>query len=438
MVPSALPAARWLACVSSLACALSCVSAEDLDRDGQDAPVGSGGGGGGAASPPSNSGGAGSGGQTPADDDGSWEHPLTIDALPFSVAGDTTAAVASSADDYWPCAPGFDESGPEVVYRVTVAEVGWLWARVDTVDGVDVDVHLLNAPDPAACVTRAHIELGAPVKPGSYWLAVDTWVNEDGEALAGGYQLQGGFIGEAGDDCYQSPISCDETLPPYVNAAAVEAPGDAGCPAGMARIEDFCIDRYEAMLVEVLADDSLAPWSPYAHPTGEDIMAMSIADAVPQGFISQLQADQACWRAGKRLCQDSEWLRACQSAAGTTFPYGNLRHPGQCNDDRSCHPVVQYLETDAGWVWSELGNPCISQLPEGLALTGARAGCTSGEGTFDMMGNLHEWTADPTGTFRGGFYVDTVINGDGCLYATTAHSVHHWDYSTGFRCCASP
>ena len=46
-------------------------------------------------------------------------------------------------------------------------------------------------------------------------------------------------------------------------------------------------------------------------------------------------------------------------------------------------------------------------------------------------------TADPAGTFRGGFYVDTTINGPGCLYATTAHNTLHWDYSTGFRCCAN-
>ena len=46
--------------------------------------------------------------------------------------------------------------------------------------------------------------------------------------------------------------------------------------------------------------------------------------------------------------------------------------------------------------------------------------------------------ADPAGTFRGGFYVDTVRNGDGCLYRTTAHDRGHWDYSTGFRCCADP
>ena len=69
---------------------------------------------------------------------------------------------------------------------------------------------------------------------------------------------------------------------------------------------------------------------------------------------------------------------------------------------------------------------------------GARAGCASADGIMDLMGNLHEWTADPAGTFRGGFFVDTRINGDGCLYATTAHDVNHWDYSTGFRCCADP
>jgi hypothetical protein len=52
------------------------------------------------------------------------------------------------------------------------------------------------------------------------------------------------------------------------------------------------------------------------------------------------------------------------------------------------------------------------------------------------MGNLHEWIADPRGTFKGAFYVDTVINGDGCRYTTTAHNNQYWDYSTGFRCCA--
>ncbi|RLB58803.1 MAG: hypothetical protein DRI90_16250 [Deltaproteobacteria bacterium] len=86
----------------------------------------------------------------------------------------------------------------------------------------------------------------------------------------------------------------------------------------------------------------------------------------------------------------------------------------------------------------ELAPPPSHGRRGGLALTGSHPGCTGGEGLFDMMGNLHEWTADPLGTFRGGFYVDTVINGEGCLYVTTAHDVLHWDYSTRFRCCADP
>jgi formylglycine-generating enzyme required for sulfatase activity len=60
----------------------------------------------------------------------------------------------------------------------------------------------------------------------------------------------------------------------------------------------------------------------------------------------------------------------------------------------------------------------------------------SAVGATDMMGNLHEWVDDEAGTFVGGFYVDTVINGNGCLYRTTAHDTNYADYSTGFRCCA--
>lgn len=136
------------------------------------------------------------------------------------------------------------------------------------------------------------------------------------------------------------------------------------------------------------------------------------------------------------LCTDAEWLRACQGPAGTTYPYGDTREPGVCNDAREQHPAVEYFGTSEDWIWSMLGHPCINQLPDSVAPTGGHAGCVTAEGAFDMMGNLHEWTSAASGTFRGGFYVDTAINGQGCLYRTTAHSRGHWDYSTGFRCCA--
>jgi len=226
---------------------------------------------------------------------------------------------------------------------------------------------------------------------------------------------------------------CDPSVMPTPNDGLSEAPGMGGCPDGMVPIADFCIDRYEASL-ELVGGGT---WSPFHNPGDAPVRAVSIEGAIPQGYITGRQAAAACEAAGKRLCTDDEWLRACRGAGlANTYPYGNTRMPGVCNDARSPHPAYERFGTTEDWVFSMLGDACISQLPDSLDPTGDNPGCVTDEGVFDLMGNLHEWTADPAGTFRGGYYVDTVINGNGCLYRTTAHSMGHWDYSTGFRCCA--
>ena len=93
-------------------------------------------------------------------------------------------------------------------------------------------------------------------------------------------------------------------------------------------------------------------------------------------------------------------------------------------------------------VWTKLNDPRLGQVPGALALTGEHAACTNGYGVVDIVGNLHEWVAtDPAaahGTFAGGYYLDTTINGDGCDYKTQAHAHEYHDYSTGFRCCSEP
>ncbi len=236
--------------------------------------------------------------------------------------------------------------------------------------------------------------------------------------------------------CVMGMTQCDPAAHPQPNANLTEAPGVGGCPAGMIPVDTFCIDQYEASLWLVHPDQTTSPWSPYHTPSTERVRAVSIAGAVPQGYITGDQAAAACVEAGKRLCTNAEWLRACQGPATTTYPYGSTLQLGTCNDHRGVHPAVEYFGTSDPWIWSELGHPCINQLADSLDTTGDNPGCVTAEGAFDMMGNLHEWTSDPGGTFRGGFYVDTSINGPGCLYATTAHNTAHWDYSTGFRCCA--
>lgn len=227
---------------------------------------------------------------------------------------------------------------------------------------------------------------------------------------------------------------CDPEVIALPNAGRTsEAAGEDGCPPGMIGVTTFCIDKFEASLVHV-ADGS--SWSPYLNPGATPVRAVSVEGAVPQGYIDGDRAADACAAAGKRLCTDAEWLRACRGPEQTTYPYGDTLELGRCNDHRDQHPAVQYFGTTDPEIYSMIDNACLNQLPISVDPAGARGGCVSAEGAFDLMGNLHEWTANPAGTFRGGFYVDTELNGPGCLYATTAHDTGHWDYSTGFRCCA--
>jgi sulfatase modifying factor 1 len=222
---------------------------------------------------------------------------------------------------------------------------------------------------------------------------------------------------------------CEESDRPDPNRGRREVELDARCPAGMRLAGAVCVDAYEAFI------EGNSPYFPPSSPVGP---ARSVAGAVPQGYVDGDRAEAACEAAGKRLCTSAEWLRACTGEAGWTYPYGATRQSGVCNDARATHPAIDWFGTSADWIWSQLGNPCINQQADSLDRAGENAECVTPEGLYDLMGNLHEWVADADGTFRGGFYADTRINGEGCRYATTAHNRLHWDYSTGFRCCASP
>jgi sulfatase modifying factor 1 len=235
---------------------------------------------------------------------------------------------------------------------------------------------------------------------------------------------------------------CDphELVRPNAGKDLREPPGLGGCPPGMAAVKSkpgLCVDRWEAHVVELLEDDTEHTWSSFFNPGQLRVRAKSAPNAVPQAYISQVQAVTACANAGKRLCKDDEWVAACRSVNNTRFPYGADEKRGTCNDHRDQHPAMQYLESHDLSVFTKLEHPCINQLADSLLPGGAKKECVTPEGVFDIVGNLHEWTADPSGHFRGGYYVDTWLNGHGCDYVTTAHEARYWDYSTGFRCCAS-
>ncbi len=213
------------------------------------------------------------------------------------------------------------------------------------------------------------------------------------------------------------------------------------CPANMASIDDkFCVDKYEASLVEILPNGEERPYPYYMPVDGHHVRAVSEQGVYPQGYISGKEAAKACKASGKRLCKPQEWKTACKGPDKLQYGYDNKRSPGTCNDNgRSPIGFYHAAAVHNGTAFSSnkiMNDPQLNQLPGTLAETGSHEGCTNGYGVQDMVGNIHEWVDDPAGTFQGGYYLDVEKNGDGCGYRTDAHESWYHDYSTGFRCCA--
>jgi len=209
-----------------------------------------------------------------------------------------------------------------------------------------------------------------------------------------------------------------------------QARASGACPSGMADVgHRFCIDRWEGSLAEKRADGSEAVWSPFATPLdGHVYVAHTAAGVTPQAYVSAAQAERACRTAGKRLCAAVEWRAACGGTQAHAYPYGPARAPGKCHDTGVAPAIAMHV--------SDLNDPRLDQLPNTIAKTGAFPDCVNDYGVYDMVGNLDEWTADPNGTFQGGYWLDTTDHGEGCAYRTIAHTSDYHDYSTGFRCCA--
>jgi hypothetical protein len=96
------------------------------------------------------------------------------------------------------------------------------------------------------------------------------------------------------------------------------------CPPDMASVDDrFCVDKYEASLVEVLPDGREQAWPYYLPVEGHTVRAVSEKGVYPQGYISGKQAAAACKASGKRLCKPAEWKTACKGPDKTQYGYGN-------------------------------------------------------------------------------------------------------------------
>jgi hypothetical protein len=248
---------------------------------------------------------------------------------------------------------------------------------------------------------------------------------------------------------------------------SIEAPAALGrCGADMVDVGGrFCIDRYEASLVDLRLARAI---SPYFAPRRGDVRsafdaflgttpanapelphppvweleetfapkAVSAPGVLPNGYVSGLLARVACENAGKRLCTAGEWVTACRGEHNQQFPYGTHYEALACNVYREAHPAAvlwgnasrNHLDPRLNLVTGDAG-PLLRR-------TGETSRCRSDwgpDGVFDMVGNLDEWVDEPGGAFLGGFYARATVNG--CDARVTEHPPEYFDYSTGVRCC---
>jgi hypothetical protein len=121
---------------------------------------------------------------------GTFAEPYEIPSLPFVDLRSTVGSPSDGVDAYGgACDPDKDESGPEVVYRLSVdADVDVRFMVFDR-DPVDVDIHVLDTEDPATCLKRNDRELSGPLPPGEYYVVVDSYAGQVMGGAAGEYAL---------------------------------------------------------------------------------------------------------------------------------------------------------------------------------------------------------------------------------------------------------
>jgi hypothetical protein len=263
------------------------------------------------------------------------------------------------------------------------------------------------------------------------------------EALAAAFKGHGRRLASGAPGTIERAIAAyvPGVFRPMQEGAFAPAKPGARCPPDMGLVFGaVCVDRFEASLVERAEDGTLLAHAPnQSLVPGHVYVARSVQGVIPQAYVSGVQALAACREAGKRLCAPVEWRTGCAGSQGYAFPYGPDRVPGRCHDSGANPMLTYHADTQArGWGPLELNDPRNVELEGTLAKTGAFPDCVNDFGLYDMVGNLHEWTADPNGTFQGGYWLDTSLHGDGCAYRTIAHPFDYRDYSIGFRCCADP
>ena len=262
----------------------------------------------------------------------------------------------------------------------------------------------------------------------------------------------------------------------------------SACPSTMSSVDldgrHFCIDKWECHL----EDSTGTPYPYYKKPPEQhNLKAVSQKGVFPQVQMSFETAKLACENAGKRLCSDKEWTKACKGSSPDPYPWGGqVERPGKCNYlkkevferrfgkwldgppvhvfgrcqhgqrvsfdrdkigpdgtlylngnpvDLSEYPLCPKKEMDYIWNHSTklFLDERLAQIHLGMEKTGSYPECTSEYQVYDMIGSVNEVVGTRKNE-RKPEYVEGQPKGNalfrGGFYLDTRLNRHGCDYTT--------
>ncbi len=237
----------------------------------------------------------------------------------------------------------------------------------------------------------------------------------------------------------EQPATVLATLQTRWEPTEVVPAQDDACPAGMVLVQGAYCPVAEQTCLNWMEDPAKFPYArcgQFAEPSvckGKrtalryciDKLEAADETGMPIGDISWTDASAGCKKQGKRLCQEHEWLFACEGEELRPYPYGYTRDPSLCNFEKD--NLVDH-----------------GQLADYRQPVQANPSCLSPFGVQNMVGNIDEWVVldHPNWKADGRKMMSGLKGGwwgplrNRCRPVTIDHDEWFHELQTGFRCCA--